>query len=280
MPVLYALSGPDLGRTFDVEDGALIGRVPECEVQLHDVSVSRRHARLERRGEAWALVDQGSRNGITREGRRARELELEDGALFELGKVEFRFREEAPAASAPPAAHKPRSMRKPERAVAPKPKPEPEPELHFDSDFDDEPEAPDSGGIVLEDEELLDAPPAPRPATPAPSRPAPLRGAPPRAAPPPSAPARTAPPSGGRAHGGVEVRDAGRPVLQYSKTVERRGFFQADLSQYPLWVRLLAGLLVAAVFVLIFYVAYRSSGALKARAVGAPDAGQGFEEEL
>ena len=59
MPVLYVLSGSDVGRTYEVVDGALLGRVSQCDVVLRDSSVSRTHARLERRGEGWVVVENG-----------------------------------------------------------------------------------------------------------------------------------------------------------------------------------------------------------------------------
>ena len=65
MPRLYILSGPDLGKSFDVEDGATIGRKAECAVYLRDASVSRHHARLERAADGWKIVDTQSRNGVS-----------------------------------------------------------------------------------------------------------------------------------------------------------------------------------------------------------------------
>ncbi len=265
MPVLYILSGSDVGRTYDVADGALLGRVSQCDVVLRDSSVSRTHARLERRGETWVVVDQGSRNGMTRDGRRAKELELEDGATFELGQVELRFRIENPGVSSTPPT--PVSGPKAAPPPEPAPEPEPEPEISFDVDLEE-----DEGEIVLEGEELLEeAPPAASP----PPGPSPVRSAP-AARPAPS----TNPAASGAARAGVEVRDAGRPVLQYSKQHERKGFLQADLAQYPLWVKCAAGLLVAAVFAAIFYAAYRGTSSLKERAGGTPEDGQVYEEEL
>ncbi len=55
---------PASGAAIDVSsDSALVGRDPTCDVVVSDGSVSRKHARLERRGEAWHVVDQGSANG-------------------------------------------------------------------------------------------------------------------------------------------------------------------------------------------------------------------------
>jgi predicted component of type VI protein secretion system len=95
MPTLHVLSGPDLGRSFRVESGALIGRSAECEVALGATSVSRQHARLELAAERWRLIDLGSRNGIASaeaEARRVSELLLEDSSEFLVGDVRLRLR--------------------------------------------------------------------------------------------------------------------------------------------------------------------------------------------
>ena len=46
MPQIFVLSGPDVGRSFEVRSGDTIGRSPDCIVTLKDPSVSRNHARL------------------------------------------------------------------------------------------------------------------------------------------------------------------------------------------------------------------------------------------
>jgi hypothetical protein len=111
MPRLYILSGPDLGRTIDVQSGATLGRAPEAAVQLRDASVSRHHAKLELREGAWRIVDAGSRNGITLRGARVTDAALVDGDEFQVGEVQLRFRTataapRVPAAPAAPGARK------------------------------------------------------------------------------------------------------------------------------------------------------------------------------
>src|SRR5262245_65092615 len=71
-------------------DRALVGRDPSCDVVLDDKSVSRRHASLERRGEAWAVVDQGSANGTFVDGEPVREAPLRDGQELRLGMIALR----------------------------------------------------------------------------------------------------------------------------------------------------------------------------------------------
>jgi hypothetical protein len=92
MPRLYILSGPDLGRSVDVQDGATLGRAVECSVHLRDASVSRHHARLERSAEGWRIVDTESRNGVHLRGERVTSTVLADGVEFRVGDVDLRFR--------------------------------------------------------------------------------------------------------------------------------------------------------------------------------------------
>lgn len=62
---LYVLQGPDKGRRFDLqtEDPISLGRSSEL-VPLTDLTVSRRHARLEHTRNGWMLWEDGSSNGV------------------------------------------------------------------------------------------------------------------------------------------------------------------------------------------------------------------------
>jgi len=99
MARLYVLSGPDLGKSFEVAQGAVLGRSNECAAVLRDHSVSRLHARLECQGGRWSLVDLNSRNGIVVAGLKSLRVELVDGGEFQLGEVLLRFRAEGPEPS-------------------------------------------------------------------------------------------------------------------------------------------------------------------------------------
>lgn len=101
MPKLYVLSGPDLGRTFEVEDGAKLGRGVDCAVHLRDVSVSREHAKIVREGDGWRIVDTNSRNGVSVDGQRVPSAVLRDGEEFLVGEILLRFRGDPPPTPAP-----------------------------------------------------------------------------------------------------------------------------------------------------------------------------------
>jgi FHA domain-containing protein len=80
------------GRTHVLAGGRLvIGRSKECDIQLADPNVSRRHAEVRQDGSAWWVVDLDSTNGIEVKGKRVRRLRLEDGARFTVGSTEIAF---------------------------------------------------------------------------------------------------------------------------------------------------------------------------------------------
>ena len=118
MPRLFVIAGPDIGRTYDIDAAstkpAALGRGTDCEVQLRGTSISRTHARLERSGDEWFIVDAGSRNGVQIDGRRVEREALRDGMQFKLGDIELRFRlgEAAAPTSAAPDARMERSPRR------------------------------------------------------------------------------------------------------------------------------------------------------------------------
>jgi hypothetical protein len=73
----------------------LIGRSRECDVQLADTNVSRRHAELRQEGASYWIVDLDSTNGIEVNGRRLKRSKLEDGDRVTLGSTELVFRRES-----------------------------------------------------------------------------------------------------------------------------------------------------------------------------------------
>jgi len=79
---------PASGPPFEVtKDDALVGRDPSCDLVLTDGSISRRHARLQKRGSDWAVVDQGSANGTFVDSQRVAETTLRHGQELRFGAV-------------------------------------------------------------------------------------------------------------------------------------------------------------------------------------------------
>ena len=84
--------GGRAGETFRLERGrTTIGRSPECDVFLDDVTVSRTHAVLESDGDRWVVRDQGSLNGTYVNRRRVDSARLEDGDDVQIGKFRLTF---------------------------------------------------------------------------------------------------------------------------------------------------------------------------------------------
>ncbi|PYQ22368.1 MAG: hypothetical protein DMF81_12385, partial [Acidobacteria bacterium] len=72
------------------KDQTLVGRDPTCDVVVGDGSVSRKHARVERRGASWYVVDQGSANGTFLDSQRVAEAQLHSGQEVRFGAVAYK----------------------------------------------------------------------------------------------------------------------------------------------------------------------------------------------
>ena len=68
-----------------------IGRSKECDIQLGDPNVSRRHAELRQEGSTYWAIDLGSTNGMEVNGRRTKRAKLSDGDTVTLGSTEIVF---------------------------------------------------------------------------------------------------------------------------------------------------------------------------------------------
>jgi pSer/pThr/pTyr-binding forkhead associated (FHA) protein len=92
-PALVVRSGGGrAGETFHPQgERTTIGRSPECEIFLDDVTVSRRHAVLLERDGEFTIEDQGSLNGTFLNRRRIESGRLEDGDELQIGKYRLTF---------------------------------------------------------------------------------------------------------------------------------------------------------------------------------------------
>ena len=79
------------GELFPSGERTLIGRSPECDVFLDDVTVSRKHAELLRDGETFTISDLGSLNGTFVNKKRIESAELEDDDEVQIGKYRLTF---------------------------------------------------------------------------------------------------------------------------------------------------------------------------------------------
>jgi pSer/pThr/pTyr-binding forkhead associated (FHA) protein len=259
MAQIFVLAGADIGRAFEVKNGDTIGRSTDCIVTLKDASISRRHAHLERMHNAWFIVDDHSRNGVSIDGARVPRGELHDMSEFKVGEVLLRFRVTAPAA---------------ESSATPAPIVAAQPRAPVD---DDE--------IVLEgaDETEVAAPVARA----APPRPAASQAQPrkleelgetsvaPRAAPPKIEVKSSITDTGfGRAVGAAGATisrgkaGAGDRILQYNKFENRRGLANADLAQMSLAKRSALYIVAIVIAVALALVAFKGTAWVKALVIG------------
>jgi pSer/pThr/pTyr-binding forkhead associated (FHA) protein len=92
-PALVVRSGGGrAGEAFiAAAERTLIGRSPDCDIFLDDVTVSRRHAELLREDDRLVIRDLGSLNGTFVNHRRIESAVLEDDDELQIGKYRLTF---------------------------------------------------------------------------------------------------------------------------------------------------------------------------------------------
>jgi adenylate cyclase len=80
----YLLHGVARSVEFS-QPNVLIGRSPECDLVLNQSGMSRKHALIQRVGDGWIIVDQGSRNGTYVNRRRVVRQAIHDGDRISPG---------------------------------------------------------------------------------------------------------------------------------------------------------------------------------------------------
>ena len=89
MVKLYVLSGPQKGLSFELKEGrTYIGRSSDNDIQIEDRTVSRRHLRILKTGNAYYISDLKSRNGTFFNGHYlapAIEVEIKEGVPITIG---------------------------------------------------------------------------------------------------------------------------------------------------------------------------------------------------
>ncbi|NLS10584.1 FHA domain-containing protein [Nesterenkonia sp. MY13] len=91
--LLIAHTGANQGARFLIDkDHTTVGRHPEADIFLDDVTVSRRHVTINRAGEdSFELVDLGSLNGTYVNHDRVDKLMLNTGDELQIGKFRLTF---------------------------------------------------------------------------------------------------------------------------------------------------------------------------------------------
>jgi pSer/pThr/pTyr-binding forkhead associated (FHA) protein len=95
VPYLRVMNGPDEGKRFavgvDISE-AVIGRGNDCDFQVNDANISRRHAIVRRDWNEITIEDAGSKNGVVINERKiARPTPLRDADEILLGAVRLTF---------------------------------------------------------------------------------------------------------------------------------------------------------------------------------------------
>lgn len=94
LPVLVVMTGNEIGKRVIVDRSLTIGRAPDAELTLSDQMISWHHARIEDRGDGWALFDLGSTNGTTVNGESQAEWLLKPGDRIVFGATAVSFERE------------------------------------------------------------------------------------------------------------------------------------------------------------------------------------------
>ena len=85
------------GREHEVtKRSVVLGRSKECDLQVNDPNVSRRHAELRQEGATYWLVDLDSTNGTELNGRPVKRAKLSDGDRITLGGTDVVFSRRLP----------------------------------------------------------------------------------------------------------------------------------------------------------------------------------------
>jgi pSer/pThr/pTyr-binding forkhead associated (FHA) protein len=94
MAIIVRSGGGRAGEAYVLErDRLTVGRSPDSDIFLDDVTVSRRHAVLVRRGPSFAIEDLGSLNGTYVNRKRVDGKTLENGDEVQIGKYKLTFLE-------------------------------------------------------------------------------------------------------------------------------------------------------------------------------------------
>ena len=89
---LVVAKGPSSGARYTVtRDETWLGRDPDSDIFLDDVTVSRKHAKIRLSGERVFVADVGSLNGTYLNGERVDEAELRHGDEMWIGKYKLVF---------------------------------------------------------------------------------------------------------------------------------------------------------------------------------------------
>ncbi len=89
---LIVRRGPAAGTKFILDkDLVAVGRHPQSDIFLNDITVSRRHAEIRRENSGYIVTDLGSLNGTYVNRERVDKSELASGDELQIGKFRLLF---------------------------------------------------------------------------------------------------------------------------------------------------------------------------------------------
>jgi len=90
--VLVVRRGPNAGSAFRLDkDVVTVGRHPESDIFLDDITVSRRHAEVRRQAGRYVIHDEGSLNGTYVNRERVDDANLASGDELQVGRFRLAF---------------------------------------------------------------------------------------------------------------------------------------------------------------------------------------------
>jgi len=121
MPKLTLVQDRKTVQIYDLDQSVIrIGRIPGMDIQIDDVSISRRQAEIQQEGDRWVVRDIGSSNGTFVNGERlAGDRPLKAGDEISIGQFSLFF--ERGIASYQPRSREAAAKEAPRPAPAPRP---------------------------------------------------------------------------------------------------------------------------------------------------------------
>src|SRR5437773_1480349 len=108
--LVITANGEEIDRR-EITGALTIGRSPECDWQVRDILMSRRHCRIEPGEKGWIVVDLGSKNGTYLGSLPVTRHALKEGDELRCGRVRITFH--AGALVAAPESMKKRAVVRP-----------------------------------------------------------------------------------------------------------------------------------------------------------------------
>jgi pSer/pThr/pTyr-binding forkhead associated (FHA) protein len=89
---IIVLKGPNVGEKIILNKPVFrIGRESDSDIFLDDITISRKHAQIEKIDTYYKITDLGSLNGIYINGKSTEEKILENGDKIQIGKYVFYY---------------------------------------------------------------------------------------------------------------------------------------------------------------------------------------------